>query len=920
MKEKSLHLERVLSASSDSCDAHSSLLLLRKNNEYQDNLEQHKNSRGDSELVNNISAAAKSSGLTEAQKTAYIRNCHMHRSSKDGPSKKVIDGSKESMQVENTLPNNAVDPNHSLDTQPVILVNREASPISGVGNTHENDHFDSLTVIQNEDPYNNSLDSMVRASVPTADDTSLSVNTPRMWCLSLIFAALGSSANLVFSLRYPSVYITPVIALLLAHPLGLLWDRTLKYPDDPVDEFSYGFKVNNKGNMKGWKGLRLWLGQGRWNRKEHCCVYISSNVSFGFAFATDVIVEQTKFYNQEVGILYQLLLTLSSQILGYAFAGITRRLLVRPGAMVWPGTLMSVAMFSSLHKEENVVANGWKITRFKFFIIVWACSFGFYFLPGLLFPALSYFSVITWIWPKSAVVSSLFGVVSGLGIFPVTFDWAQIAYIGSPLLTPFWAALNVVGGLVIIIWIIAPIAYYLNFFNSSYLPILSSSVFDDTGKVYNVSKILTPDFILDRKAYEQYSRIYLPITYVLSYGLQFAALASLLTHTICWHGKDIWRIVNQVFGISTNDDNFRYQPLLACVANPTYSKTHVKIKSNVGSSIFDDDVHNRLMERYKDAPISWYLLILFSMSGVAIFVCEYYPVYLPWYGLLLAVGICAILYVPTGIIMAITNQQPSIYIICQLVCGKFFPGKPVANMIFVTYGYISSAQGIKFSGDLKLGHYMKIPPRVLFSIQLAATIVSSLTQISVLNWIFANVPKICSPDAPNGFTCPIAKVHFNGSILWGVVGPKEFFGVNATYRNLIWCFPIGATFPVIFWLYSRRHQKSIISKVNFPVFFGSLCWIPPATGFNFSVWALVCYVFNHIIKNRYSRWWAKYTMTLSAALDSGMAFGLVVIFFGFVFTGISEKWSWWGTTIYKQGCDWAACSYRTLPPGGHFDS
>lgn len=39
----------------------------------------------------------------------------------------------------------------------------------------------------------------------------------------------------------------------------------------------------------------------------------------------------------------------------------------------------------------------------------------------------------------------------------MTFDWAQIAYIGSPLLTPWWAAANVVGGLVILMWIIAPI-------------------------------------------------------------------------------------------------------------------------------------------------------------------------------------------------------------------------------------------------------------------------------------------------------------------------------------------------------------------------------------------------------------------------------------------------------------------------------
>lgn len=39
----------------------------------------------------------------------------------------------------------------------------------------------------------------------------------------------------------------------------------------------------------------------------------------------------------------------------------------------------------------------------------------------------------------------------------MTFDWAQIAYIGSPLLTPWWAAANVVGGLVLVMWIAAPI-------------------------------------------------------------------------------------------------------------------------------------------------------------------------------------------------------------------------------------------------------------------------------------------------------------------------------------------------------------------------------------------------------------------------------------------------------------------------------
>ena len=260
------------------------------------------------------------------------------------------------------------------------------------------------------DPPDNSPYPQVRASVAATDDTSLSINTPRMWILSLLCAFLGSATNLFFSLRYPSVAITPVIALVVVHPLGRLWDKLLKRSNDPTETFEDGDLIS-RGNpqrpIPASTRLRLWLAQGKWNEKEHACVYISSNVSFGFAFATDVIVEQSKFYHQDPGIIYQLLLTISTQILGYAFAGITRRFLVRPPSMIWPGTLMSTAMFTTMHSSENKSANGWIVSRWKFFLSVWSGAFAWYFLPGLLVPALSYFSVITWFAPKNVVVANL---------------------------------------------------------------------------------------------------------------------------------------------------------------------------------------------------------------------------------------------------------------------------------------------------------------------------------------------------------------------------------------------------------------------------------------------------------------------------------------------------------------------------------
>lgn len=125
--------------------------------------------------------------------------------------------------------------------------------------------------------------------------------------------------------------------------------------------------------------------------------------------------------------MYQLLLTLSTQILGYAIAGLTRAFLVKPAGMVWPSTLVAKAMFSSLHKNENKPAGKWTISTFRFFLYVFLGSAAFYFLPGLLMPALSYFNVITWIAPDSVLLANLVSQFAGHHESSLTFlVWRRI--------------------------------------------------------------------------------------------------------------------------------------------------------------------------------------------------------------------------------------------------------------------------------------------------------------------------------------------------------------------------------------------------------------------------------------------------------------------------------------------------------------
>lgn len=62
-------------------------------------------------------------------------------------------------------------------------------------------------------------------------------------------------------------------------------------------------------------------------------------------------------------------------------------------------------------------------------------------------------------------------------------------------------------------------------------------------------------------------------------------------------------------------------------------------------------------------------------------------------------------------------QTPGLNIITEYIMGYLYPGRPVANMCFKVYGYISMTQALTFLQDFKLGHYMKIPPRTMFMAQ-----------------------------------------------------------------------------------------------------------------------------------------------------------------------------------------------------------
>jgi hypothetical protein len=160
-----------------------------------------------------------------------------------------------------------------------------------------------------------------------------------------------------------------------------------------------------------------------------------ASVVYMGAYSTEITATQRIFYGQKLSFSYQMMLVLSTQILGFSLGGLLRQFAVWPSSAIWPGALVNASLFNTLHKNYGKKEKR-HFSREKFFCIAAACSFAWYWVPGYLFTALSVFNWACWIAPTNVPVNSLFGTLSGLGMGVFTFDWSMISYIGSPLVTP----------------------------------------------------------------------------------------------------------------------------------------------------------------------------------------------------------------------------------------------------------------------------------------------------------------------------------------------------------------------------------------------------------------------------------------------------------------------------------------------------
>ncbi|TDL22398.1 glutathione transporter [Rickenella mellea] len=702
----------------------------------------------------------------------------------------------------------------------------------------------------------------VRAAVLDTDDCALPVGTFRVWILGTLLTAILSSVNQVLAMRNPGVSVSGFVALLLAFPCGKVLEYTL-----PTTRFRT-------------LGVSWTLNPGTFNVKEHTLIAVMATVGAYGAYATDVIATQKIYFNQQPSLTYQIILCLSSQVVGFGWAGLLRRILVWQSSMLWPNALVTSALLNVLHDDITTYYRKGP-SRIRFFLFTLMGCFFWYWFPGYIFTALSVFSWVCWIAPKNVLVNQIFGYNSGFGLGVMTFDWSLIAFNGSPLVTPWWAQANMLVSFLLGVWVVAPALYYSNTFYSKYLPVSAPYSFDNTGMPYNASAIIR-DGLFDAELYKSYSPLFLPVTMVVRYMADFAGLAAILVHTCLWHRHDILRHLR----------------------SPMKDRT---------------DVHSRLMSSYLEVPEWWYAILESLAFILAAITVKVYDTQLPVLGLILALTIGFVFVIPGGIMLAITNQTIQVNVLSEVIAGYVLPGRPVALMIFKTFSTASSSQATQFSADLKLGHYMKIPPRLMFSAQLIASVLSALTAVLVQSAMFANIPDMCTPHQPHRFTCPSTHAFSNAAVIWGAVGPKRFFSPGALYHSVVYGFPIGALLPIPFYFAAKRFPRSYIRYINIPVFFSVLANVAISSPVSIAAWLTVGVIFQWYMRRTHFFWWSRYNYILSAALDAGAALASVVIFLVLQLPrGGTISLSWWGNTVWQNTADYNGAPFHTLQPGETF--
>lgn len=718
-----------------------------------------------------------------------------------------------------------------------------------------------------------------------------SYETFRVYFLSIIWGCAGSALASFFEVRFPSISInSTAIQMLVAYSARLM----AKLP-------AFGIPLG--------KGRKFWINDPhRFSFQEQVLASIGVVVGDQVAYAQYVVIAMANKYfydyDEAKGAFgFAILLTLSSNLMGFGLAGIFRTFLVYPTEYVWFNVLPSLALSRALTEELNskrINANGWKLRTYEWFWIVGWAEFGWYWICNLLITFWSTFDWMAAIAPNDLNNIAITSGTNGLAFlnpFP-TFDPGIT--LGLPgLVQPFFSVVNLwIGSVISALGIM--IMWYTNVRWTGYLPINLNTLYSNNGSEYEVNNILTAEHKFDQTKFEKYGVPLWTAGNIMVYACYFMSYPALITYSILNHGMVILR-------------SFKI-----------FSKTLLNPREALNSF---DDRFSRAQRKHKEVPEYYFLAALAITVALAIACVEYYSFTdTPVWTIFFAIGLSFVFMIPVGALYATTYVQIGMDVLYELIIGLACEHNGNALQVSKVYGTNFAIQADSYMSSQKTGHYAGLAPWSMFRVQFICLICNSFAQAGMMTWQSDGMGignptgadteyDLCNQSNPERFTCADVRTYFNASVMLGFVGPRIFF--KHICPSIKWVFLIGAVTPIPFWLarrylvpYGRRwasnptnQGKNLIVRkimdfrwlknVNELVWInGGFYWAP-----NNMMYYATPYMWpgliSKLIKDRFPLWWSRYNYITYAAVTVGYSFAALFMFFATEYKHIASV-NWWG--------------------------
>ncbi|KAF7973665.1 hypothetical protein HWV62_14640 [Athelia sp. TMB] len=679
--------------------------------------------------------------------------------------------------------------------------------------------------------------------ITVQDDPTANPWTFRSFFIGIGLSAFGGVLAEIYYFKPQTVLVSTMFLAIIAYVLGIFMEAVIPR-----------------------KGFFRYLNPHPFNKKENAFIVIMASAAANSALATEVLAVQRLYYNITPNAGASIFLLFSSQLLGYGLGGLMRPVLLYPSKMLYPGVLPLVSMFDAFFHDG---ANATK--KLRLFYIAFAIIFVWEIFPEWIFPLLTGISVFCLANQNSKNFTLIFGGSNGnegLGLLSIGLDWQYISGGTNPFTIPLQAQFSNLIGYILCI-VVFCIVWYNNIWKAQNFPFLSQLLYYENGTEYDQLLILNSDYEVDQTLLNEQGLPYYSSTWVVQLLATNMAMGATFVHMFLWNYSDIKGAWSW--------------------ATPTalrHSWAHFSWKfwQNDGMRDQQDDnpdldPHYREMLKYPDAPNSWYIITLAISIIIALVVIYKTDSTLPWWGFLIAVLLAFVSILIFGALYAITGLAFIIQPFIQMIGGFLHPGKPMANMYFVLFGYNSVSQGQLLLRDLKIAQYTKLPPRAAFTAQIIGTLFGAVLNFVLMNSIIdSQTPILLSPEGSNVWSGQQPQQYNSQAIAWGGLA-HELFAAGKRYQWVSFAYLLGFLVPVPFWLVHRFWPKLRADYLYTPVIVYFIGWLCVGINASITMYFAIAWFSQWFLRTRYPRWFAKYNYILGAALDGGTQVMVFVLSF-----------------------------------------